>query len=84
MDNALLDLRHQEARQQPPWEDLAQLARVRRALAQRPALVPAEDVAVLRTLLADLGGPEDARIWVEGLPADVDRAGDVLGTLLVH
>ncbi|QIK67142.1 hypothetical protein G7072_13025 [Nocardioides sp. HDW12B] len=47
-----------------------------------PDLAPA--VARLRTLLTELGGPEDARIWVEGLPGDVDRAGAVLGTLLVH
>jgi 3-deoxy-7-phosphoheptulonate synthase len=66
VDNALLDLRHQEARQQPPWEDLAQLARVRRALAQRPALVRAEDVAVLRTLLADVAAGK----------AEIVQAGD--------
>ena len=54
MDNALLDLRHQEARQQPPWEDPAQAERVRRELAVRPALVGAEDVTVLRSLLAEV------------------------------
>ncbi len=40
-------------------------------------------VARLRTLLAELDGPADARIWVEGLPGDVDRAGALLGSLLV-
>lgn len=58
MDNALLDLRYKEALQQPPWEDPAQVARVRRELAARPALVRAEDVAALRSRLAEVAAGE--------------------------
>ena len=41
-------------------------------------------VAQARLLLADLGVPPDARIWIEALPADADRAGDLLGALLAR
>lgn len=44
----------------------------------------AQDVAHLRHVLPQLGGPEDARTWVEVLPSDLDAAGRVLGTLLVR
>ncbi|MFG2545004.1 3-deoxy-7-phosphoheptulonate synthase [Streptomyces sp. NPDC048594] len=52
MDNALLDLRYKEVLQQPPWDDPGQVHRVRHELAERPALVRAEDVAQLRSQLA--------------------------------
>ncbi|MEU7179262.1 MULTISPECIES: 3-deoxy-7-phosphoheptulonate synthase [Streptomyces] len=66
MDITLLDLRYEEARQQPPWEEPAQLTRVRREIAQRPALVRAADVALLRSLLARVAAGE----------AQVIQAGD--------
>ncbi|WP_285498828.1 3-deoxy-7-phosphoheptulonate synthase [Actinokineospora sp. NBRC 105648] len=55
MDNARLDT---IARQQPAWPDPAHTARVRRDLAARPALVSAEDVGVLRTLLTRVAAGE--------------------------
>jgi 3-deoxy-7-phosphoheptulonate synthase len=52
MEDVTRQFRVRGARQQPPWEDTAQLRRVREELAARPALVHADDVAALRSLLA--------------------------------
>ncbi|MFJ2214931.1 3-deoxy-7-phosphoheptulonate synthase [Streptomyces sp. NPDC101062] len=46
------------ARQQPDWDDPSQVRRIREALAARPPLVRAEDVRVLRTLLAQVARGE--------------------------
>ncbi|MBD0711177.1 MULTISPECIES: 3-deoxy-7-phosphoheptulonate synthase [unclassified Streptomyces] len=58
MDDALLDIRYEQALQQPPWEDEEQVLRVRKELAARPALVRAEDVRTLRTVLAKVAAGE--------------------------
>ncbi len=52
MDYALLDSPRMSALQQPRWEDVALLARVRDELAARPALVEAGSLRTLRTALA--------------------------------
>jgi 3-deoxy-7-phosphoheptulonate synthase len=52
VDDALLDLRHGQALQQPPWDDEGQVLRVRKELAALPALVDAADVKTLRSMLA--------------------------------
>lgn len=52
MDDALLDIRYGQALQQPSWEDEEQVLRVRKELAALPALVEAEDVRTLRSVLA--------------------------------
>ncbi|MFF0753033.1 3-deoxy-7-phosphoheptulonate synthase [Streptomyces sp. NPDC004267] len=58
MDDALLDIRYDQALQQPPWEDEAEVLRVRKELAALPALVHAEDVHTLRTVLARVAAGE--------------------------
>jgi 3-deoxy-7-phosphoheptulonate synthase len=58
VDNALLDIRYEQALQQPPWEDEEQLLRVRKDLAARPALVGAEDVRTLHSMLARVAAGE--------------------------
>ncbi|QIJ65856.1 3-deoxy-7-phosphoheptulonate synthase [Streptomyces sp. JB150] len=58
MDNALLDIRYEQALQQPPWEDEEQLLRVRKELAARPPLVGAEDVRTLHSMLARVAAGE--------------------------
>jgi 3-deoxy-7-phosphoheptulonate synthase len=52
VDDALLDIRYGQALQQPSWEDEEQVLRVRKELAALPALVEAEDVRTLRSVLA--------------------------------
>ncbi|WP_020669517.1 3-deoxy-7-phosphoheptulonate synthase [Amycolatopsis nigrescens] len=52
MDHALLDNPVFLARQQPQWEDDAQVLSVRRELAALPGLVDAEAVRTLRSILA--------------------------------
>ncbi|WP_416972064.1 3-deoxy-7-phosphoheptulonate synthase [Streptomyces sp. 4F14] len=54
MDNTLLDIRLKPARQQPEWEDLEQVERVRDELVRRPALVTCADVRALRAALAEV------------------------------
>ncbi|MFM9609852.1 phospho-2-dehydro-3-deoxyheptonate aldolase [Streptomyces sp. V2] len=54
MDNTLLDIRLKPARQQPAWDDLEQLERVRDELVRRPALVTGADVRALRAALAEV------------------------------
>ncbi|QNP70438.1 3-deoxy-7-phosphoheptulonate synthase [Streptomyces roseirectus] len=54
MDNTLLDIRLKPAKQQPAWDDPAQLERVRDELVRRPALVATEDVRELRAALAQV------------------------------
>jgi 3-deoxy-7-phosphoheptulonate synthase len=52
VEDALLDIRYEQALQQPPWEDASQVLLARKELAACPALVDARDVATLRSLLA--------------------------------
>ncbi|MDT0392971.1 MULTISPECIES: 3-deoxy-7-phosphoheptulonate synthase [Streptomyces] len=52
MDDALLDIKDKPAQQQPEWGDAARVRQVAETLARRPALVDAEDVDTLRSLLA--------------------------------
>ncbi|MBN3932079.1 3-deoxy-7-phosphoheptulonate synthase [Streptomyces verrucosisporus] len=52
MEDALLDIRYEQALQQPPWEDTSRVLLARKELAARPALVNAGDVATLKSLLA--------------------------------
>jgi 3-deoxy-7-phosphoheptulonate synthase len=66
MDKRRVDNIPTQAHQQPPWPDQAALSRVRRDLATRPALVDADDVRTLRTLLARIAGGQ----------AQVIQAGD--------
>ncbi|MFG2180165.1 3-deoxy-7-phosphoheptulonate synthase [Streptomyces abikoensis] len=58
MDNAVLGPRQEQALQQPPWEDTAHVLRVRKELAKRPALVDAESVDALRSVLARVAAGE--------------------------
>lgn len=58
MDNALLDMRYEQALHQPPWEDEAEVLRVRKELTALPALVAAEDVSALRSMLARVAAGE--------------------------
>ncbi|MEU0008683.1 3-deoxy-7-phosphoheptulonate synthase [Streptomyces sp. NPDC006314] len=51
MEDVIREIRIRGALQQPEWSDLRQVSRVAEALAQRPTLVRADDVATLRTLL---------------------------------
>lgn len=66
MDNILPGFRQLPALQQPPWEDEAEVLRVREKLASAPALVTADDVLALRSLLASVAAGE----------ANVVQAGD--------
>ncbi|MGH3821874.1 MAG: 3-deoxy-7-phosphoheptulonate synthase, partial [Pseudonocardiaceae bacterium] len=58
MGNALHDIRLKPALQQPEWGDKSHVQRVREKLATRPALVDAEDVRELRSLLAAVAAGE--------------------------
>lgn len=58
MGNALLDICLKPALQQPEWGDVSQVQRVREELAACPALVDAEDVRTLRSLLARVAAGE--------------------------
>lgn len=58
MDNIVLDIRQRPARQQPVWKDEMEIGRVRERLAAAPALVTAEDVLALRSLLARVAADE--------------------------
>jgi 3-deoxy-7-phosphoheptulonate synthase len=49
--DVIRDIRVRGALQQPAWSDPLQLSGVREALAARPTLVQADDVATMRTLL---------------------------------
>ncbi|PSK26541.1 3-deoxy-7-phosphoheptulonate synthase [Nocardia seriolae] len=66
MINALLDLEHAPALQQPRWEDPAHVRRVRTQLAASPALIEIGDVQMLERLLARVAAGE----------ASVVQAGD--------
>ncbi|MDX3115373.1 3-deoxy-7-phosphoheptulonate synthase [Streptomyces scabiei] len=57
MGKAVTDMR-KPALQQPEWDDPSQVRRIRKVLAARPPLVNAEDVQVLRTLLAQVARGE--------------------------
>ncbi|MGW0791966.1 3-deoxy-7-phosphoheptulonate synthase [Streptomyces sp. NPDC002911] len=57
MGKAVTDMR-KPALQQPEWDDPSQVRRIREVLAARPPLVRAEDVTVLRTLLAQVARGE--------------------------
>ncbi|WP_198662524.1 3-deoxy-7-phosphoheptulonate synthase [Nocardiopsis sp. TNDT3] len=54
MDNVMPDIESRTALQQPDWSDASQVRRVADVLSSRPALVRAEDVLALRSLLADV------------------------------
>jgi 3-deoxy-7-phosphoheptulonate synthase len=54
MNKVMLDRRLSTALQQPDWDDVAQVQRIREVLASRPPLVRAEDVHTLRSLLAEV------------------------------
>jgi 3-deoxy-7-phosphoheptulonate synthase len=56
--NALNDICLKPALQQPEWGDISQVQRVQEELANRPALVDAEDVRTLRSLLAEVAAGE--------------------------
>ncbi len=58
MGNALLDICLKPALQQPEWGDVSQVQRMREELAACPALVDAEDVRTLRSLLARVAAGE--------------------------
>jgi 3-deoxy-7-phosphoheptulonate synthase len=58
VDYALLDIGEKAALQQPLWEDIAHVRRVRRQLAAEPPLVSATDVRKLRSLLARVAAGE--------------------------
>ncbi|WP_073948244.1 3-deoxy-7-phosphoheptulonate synthase [Streptomyces kebangsaanensis] len=66
MDDILLTVRSRPARQQPTWPDAEAVRRVRDQLRHRPALVRAEDVDDLRSLLSRVADNE----------AQVVQAGD--------
>ncbi|MBR8641437.1 3-deoxy-7-phosphoheptulonate synthase [Streptomyces tuirus] len=51
MEDVIREIRIRGALQQPEWSDLLQVNRVGEALAARPTLVQADDLATLRTLL---------------------------------
>ncbi|WP_408909667.1 3-deoxy-7-phosphoheptulonate synthase [Streptomyces solicavernae] len=52
------EIRMHGALQQPEWRDVPQVRRVSEALAARPALVGADDLATLQTLLAEVARGE--------------------------
>ncbi|ONK15542.1 3-deoxy-7-phosphoheptulonate synthase [Streptomyces sp. MP131-18] len=52
MDNPVLDIKSETARQQPRWDDAEHVRRVREELGAAPALVGADDVYTLRSVLA--------------------------------
>ncbi|QKV97005.1 3-deoxy-7-phosphoheptulonate synthase [Streptomyces sp. NA02950] len=58
MDHVLSEVRRRPALQQPDWGEGASVQRVRKQLASRPALVRAEDVRTLRSLLAEVAAGE--------------------------
>jgi 3-deoxy-7-phosphoheptulonate synthase len=58
VDDALLDIQEKPARQQPEWGDPARVRQVRDTLAGQEALVDAEDVDTLRSLLARVAAGE--------------------------
>ncbi|MFD1147863.1 3-deoxy-7-phosphoheptulonate synthase [Saccharothrix hoggarensis] len=58
MEQELRDIIPHQAPQQPQWPDSTRIARVRRDLATRPALVGVDDVRTLRTLLARVAAGE--------------------------
>ncbi|MEU1517205.1 3-deoxy-7-phosphoheptulonate synthase [Streptomyces sp. NPDC005811] len=58
MDDSLLDIELKITPQQPQWDDLAQVGRVRSDLASRPPLVSVDDVRTLRRRLARVAAGE--------------------------
>ncbi|GAB3547226.1 3-deoxy-7-phosphoheptulonate synthase [Actinopolyspora lacussalsi] len=58
MDDSMFDTGLGPALQQPPWEDLSQLERVREDLTARPPLVDPTDIHLLRSQLADVARGE--------------------------
>lgn len=89
MDHDLLEVRQEQARQQPPWEDPAHVLQVRKDLAARPPLVRVDDVFALRSVLAQVAAGE-AHVLQAGdcaedpdecTPADVGRKAGLLNLL---
>ncbi|HST48999.1 3-deoxy-7-phosphoheptulonate synthase [Jatrophihabitans sp.] len=58
MTAAPIDLTEKGALQQPAWDDLAEVRRIKERLAEQPALVAAEDVSTLRGLLTKVAAGE--------------------------
>ncbi|MFJ8476068.1 3-deoxy-7-phosphoheptulonate synthase [Kitasatospora sp. NPDC094011] len=89
MDNVLIDIRVLPALHQPDWPDPAQVELVRETLLARPALVRAEDLAVLRDALATVAAGEAmvlqagdcAEDPAECTPIDVSRKAALLDVL---
>ncbi|MFC8508802.1 3-deoxy-7-phosphoheptulonate synthase [Streptomyces sp. NPDC057411] len=89
MDDALLDIRYENALQQPPWEDETQVLRVRKELAALPPLVTAEDVRTLSSMLARVAAGEAhvvqagdcAEDTAESTPVHVARKAGLLNIL---
>lgn len=52
MNARLIGVTEEGARQQPTWDDIAEVRRIKDELAAQPPLVAAEDVETLRTLLS--------------------------------
>ncbi|MEV1085478.1 3-deoxy-7-phosphoheptulonate synthase [Streptomyces sp. NPDC050211] len=58
MGHAVTDVQRAKALQQPEWNDLSQVQRVREILSSRPPLVRVDDVHTLRSLLASVAAGE--------------------------
>jgi 3-deoxy-7-phosphoheptulonate synthase len=89
VEHALRDIRSRSATQQPDWGDQDRLRAVRRELAERPALVRADDTRRLRGLLARAAAGEVQVIQAgdcaedpaESTPGDVARKAALLNML---
>ncbi|MFE1875016.1 3-deoxy-7-phosphoheptulonate synthase [Streptomyces sp. NPDC059496] len=58
MGHAVTEMQSAKALQQPEWNDLSQVQRVREILGSRPPLVRVDDVHTLRSLLASVAAGE--------------------------
>ncbi|MFK0119767.1 3-deoxy-7-phosphoheptulonate synthase [Streptomyces sp. NPDC090994] len=58
MGQAVTEMQRAKALQQPEWNDLSQVQRVREILGSRPPLVRVDDVHTLRSLLASVAAGE--------------------------
>ncbi|MFE2102638.1 3-deoxy-7-phosphoheptulonate synthase [Streptomyces sp. NPDC059468] len=58
MGHAVTEIQRAKALQQPEWNDLSQVQRVREILSSRPPLVRVDDVHTLRSLLASVAAGE--------------------------
>lgn len=74
MDNTRLDIRLKPALQQPEWDDESQVQRIREELTARPALVTAQDVRTLRSLLARVAAGEAQIVQTGDCSEDPDES----------